>query len=121
MQSAGKDPVVCILNCSDRYKLLAKGKEVGYATPVHEYLSEGKEVYADTDICEVSTAETGVETAKPTVPEHLLEAFNESTENLSQVEQVRLAALLSEHVDVFAKNEFDLGTFTKMKQNGPHP
>ena len=115
VRSAGTDPVVCILNCSDRYKLLAKGKEVGYASPVHEYLSEGEEVYADADICEVSTAEARVETAKPTVPEHLLEAFNESTENLSPVEQVRLAALLSEHGDVFAKNEFDLGTFTEIE------
>ena len=115
VRSAGTDPVVCILNCSDRYKLLAKGKEVGCASPVHEYLSEGEEVYVDADICEVSTAEAGVETAKPTVPEHLSEAFNESTENLSPVEQVRLAALLSEHGDVFAKNEFDLGTFTEIE------
>lgn len=34
---------------------------------------------------------------------------------LSQHEQVLLAALLSEHEDVFARDQFDLGTFTKIE------
>ena len=115
VRSAGTDPVVCILNCSDRYKLLTKGKEVASATPVHEYLSEGEDDIADANIYEVSKAEESVETADRTVPQHLSEAFNNSTEHLSQHEQVRLAALLSEHEDVFARDQFDLGTFTKIE------
>ena len=89
MRSAGTDPVVCILNCSDRYKLLTKGKDVASAIPVHEYLSEGEDDIADTNIYEVSKAEESVETADRTVPQHLSDAFNNSTEHLSQHEQVR--------------------------------
>ena len=40
------------------------------------------------------------------------ETYNSSTEHLSASEQSRLAALLNEHEDVFAKCEFDLGTLT---------
>lgn len=107
--------MVHILNCSDRYKLLTNGKEVASATPVHEYLSEGEDDIADANIYEVSEAEESVETADQTAPQHLSEAVNNSTEHLSQHEQVRLAALLSEHEDVFARDQFDLGTFTKIE------
>ena len=49
------------------------------------------------------------------VPEHLSETYKASTEHLSASEQSRLAALLNEHEDVFAKSEFDLGTFTDIE------
>ena len=36
MRSAGTDPVVCIVNCSDRYRLLRKGKKTAIAFLVEE-------------------------------------------------------------------------------------
>ena len=118
VRSAGTDPVVCIVNCSDRYRLLRKGKEVATASPVQEFLPEEEEddvIAAEADICEVSKTEDELGTEEITVPQHLSDTFNKSTEHLSSEEQVQLAALLSEHEDVFAKDEFDLGTFTEIQ------
>ena len=61
VRSAGTEPVVCILNCSDRYRLLRKGKDIATASPVEDYLQEdqGREeghsvVEPTVDVCEVS-------------------------------------------------------------------
>ncbi|MCG8044188.1 MAG: aspartyl protease family protein, partial [Candidatus Thiodiazotropha endolucinida] len=116
VRSAGTDPVVCIVNCSDRYKLLRKGKEIASASPVEEYLPEEEfEEEADAEVCEVSQASVQKETDATSVPDHLKETFSESTQHLSTDQQTRLAALLNEFGDVFAKDEFDLGTFTEIE------
>ena len=60
VRTAGTDPVVCIVNCSNRYRLLRKGKEVATDSPVQEFLPEEEEddvIAAEADICEVSKAE----------------------------------------------------------------
>ncbi len=41
--------------------------------------------------------------------------FDKSKQGLDPSEQVELANLLSEFEDVFAKNEFDLGSFTSVE------
>ena len=108
VRSAGTEPVVCILNCPDRYRLLRKGKNIATASPVEDYLqeNEGREegpsvVELTVDVCEVSKQ---VEEGNKEVPEHL-----------TVEEQARLATLLNDHQDVFAKDEFDLGTFTDIQ------
>ena len=53
MRSAGTDPVVRIVNCTDRYKLLRKGKEVATASTVAEFLPEEEEC-TTSDVCQVS-------------------------------------------------------------------
>ena len=111
VRSAGTDPVVCIVNCTDRYKLLRKGKEVATASTVAEFLPEEEEECTTSNVCQVSEKK---DQANP-VPEHLSETYKASTEHLSASEQSRLAALLNEHEDVFAKSEFDLGTFTDIE------
>ena len=98
------------------YKLLRKGKEV--ATVSAEFLPEEEEddvIAAEADICEVSKTEDELRTEEITVPQHITDTFNNSTKHLISEEQVWLAALLSEHKDVFAKDEFDLGTFTEIQ------
>ena len=116
VRSAGTEPVVCILNCSDRYKLLQKGKEVAIASPVDEYIPEKDDnTDGDVEVCDVSKSEDKTENVVPEVPGHLQESFESSKEHLSVEEQCRLAELLIEHEDVFAKDEFDLGTFTEIQ------
>ena len=39
VHAVGADPVVCIVNFSDRYKLLKKDKEIALATPIEDFLS----------------------------------------------------------------------------------
>ena len=109
--SAGTEPVVCIVDCTDRYKLLRKGKEVATASTVAEFLPEEEEECTTSNVCQVSEKK---DQADP-VPEHLSETYKASTEHLSASEQSRLAALLNEHEDVFAKSEFDIGTFTDIE------
>ena len=75
VRAAGADPVVCIVNCSDRYKLLKKDKEIALATPIEEFLSEDEdeEITPPTkaNVCEVSEANGTEQTDNTTVPPHL--------------------------------------------------
>ena len=81
MRSAGTDPVVCIVNCTDRYKLLRKGKEVATASTVAEFLPEEEEECTTSKVYQVSEKK---DQADP-VPEHLSETYKASTEHLMQV------------------------------------
>lgn len=126
VRTAGTDPVVCIVNCSDRYRLLRKGKEIAKVSPVGEYLAEDvtDDDGAEAEVCEVREVPVNSDvqeatdkdkTELPTVPEHLKAAFSDSIQHLSSEQQSRLAALLNEHNDLFARDEFDLGTFTEIE------
>ena len=52
LHSTGTYPVVHIVNCTERYKLLGMGKEVATFTPIVEFLSEEEECTSST-VCEV--------------------------------------------------------------------
>ena len=87
------------------------------ASPIQEFLPAEEDVViaAEVDICGVLKTEDELGTEEITVPQHLTDTFNNSTQHLSSEEQFRLAAVLSEHEDIFAKDEFDLCTFTEIQ------
>ena len=111
LRAAGTDPVLCVLNPTDRYRLLKKGSQIAKAYPVVEIMADGTQG-AD----EISTAQVQVEpnvnfSHVSDMPERLQKLYGESKEHLSEDQCNKLAQLLIEFQDVFAKSEFDLGTF----------
>ena len=50
-----------------------------------------------------------------TLPSYMEDMYNKSKENLNPEQQQQLKDILIEHQDVFAENEFDLGTFDAME------
>ena len=98
---ADTDPVVCIVNCTDRYRLLKKGREIATATEVEKYMMDDDNDDNVANVCDVSTA-PDKEQAE-IVPDHLKMAFEGSKEHISSEQQVRLAALLNEYQDVIAE------------------
>ena len=119
VRAAGADPVVGIVNCSDRYKLLKKDKEISLATPIKDFLSEDEDEVitppTKANVCELSEANGTDKTDKTTVPPHLKDTFENCKQHLSPEEQIRLAELLTENQNVFAKDEFDLCNFTAIE------
>ena len=49
------------------------------------------------------------------VPEHLVDLYSRSCEELDQEQAAEVAKLLTEYQDVFAKDEFDLGCFSEIQ------
>ena len=82
---AGTDPEVCIVNCTDRYQFLKKGREIASAAEVREYMMDDD----DDDVCNISTAPD--QEPAETVPDHLKMAFEDSKKRISSEQQVRLA------------------------------
>ena len=75
------DPVVCIVNCTDRYQFLKMGREIASAAEVREYMMDDDNDDYAANVCNVST-----------VPDHLKMAFEDSKKRISSEQQVRLAA-----------------------------
>jgi transposase InsO family protein len=121
-------PVVCVVNPSNKYHLLKKGSQVAKAVPVEEVVKE--ELQEEGCVC-VNTDETGTgqkpRCAVPgtscenegedqkSLPLHLKDMFESSTKWLDPQQCDQLASVLIEYEDVFAKNDFDLGNFTDIE------
>jgi hypothetical protein len=56
-----------------------------------------------------------LETPTEVVPDHQLKLYQVSTEHLNQEQSKNLAKLPSDYEDVFAKSDFDLGSFTAIE------
>ena len=52
VRSTGTHPVVHIVNCTERYKLLGMGKEVATSIPIVKFLPE-EEACTSSTVCEV--------------------------------------------------------------------
>ena len=126
IRGEGTAPVMCVVNPSDRYRLLAKGQNIGMAYLVEAYLQDeetGAENSADPEdpayVRCVDEEEPGEVSNDPNleglVPEHLSQVFAESCKQLDDQQQDELAKLLVENQDVFAKSEFDLGDFSAIE------
>ena len=119
MRASGTDPVVCTVNCSDHYKLLKKGRVIARAQSIQEYLLEPEDELRieGIDVCDISQTPSRVDADEPQVPDHLKETFEASGEHLTSKGKSDLAAFLNKHADVFAMDEFDLGTFTDIEHS----
>ncbi|XP_045215056.2 uncharacterized protein LOC123565253 [Mercenaria mercenaria] len=113
------DPVVCVVNPTDRYKLISKGSEIGRAYPVSEIIEVGEEdeEYNINQLSDLGWQQDIVprpESDSALAP-HLQQVYSDSCEHLNEEQHRQLAQLLIEYQDVFAQDEFDLGNFTVME------
>ena len=136
VRSAGEEPIMCLVNVSDRYQLIKKGAKIARAYPVEEFLEESpdechqeemsvpqdgsqdgrqKSFEVGPQVAAVSLDGTESSNVKTALPEHLRMVYDNSVEHLSPEECSQLADLLRNYQDVFAKNEFDLGTFSEIE------
>ena len=121
VRKAGEEPLLCLVNPSDKYRLIKKGKHIARAYPIDcviadeehgEYNPSVNEVAAESvpdlpsnpsipdQLPNVRTNETE---EMPILPEHLQQVFDSSMEHLIKAESVQLAHLLIDFQDVFAK------------------
>lgn len=133
VREGGTEPVMCLINPTDRYKVVSKGIEIGRAYPVQEIAGEGQETIHVGHVFEPRNCDQDGEPISPdigssqqkdsssngnlAIPEHLQQLFEESRKNLTREQSDSLAQLLIEYEDVFAKHEFDLGNFTGIQHN----
>ena len=127
IREGNSHPIMCVVNPSDRYRLLAKGKDIGRAYPVEEYLQGHAEAVDQTDSTEpvrVNSVEnkgdsapglTDPQSIESRVPEHIRQMYNDSCKHLDQAQSDQFAQLLIDNQGVFAKDEFDLGNFSAIE------
>ncbi|XP_052231012.1 uncharacterized protein LOC127844654 [Dreissena polymorpha] len=111
--SAGSDSVLCLVNPTDRFRMLKKNTLIKRAFPVAEYLPR-ESLAPESGGYRVQSC--SLEDAAPSeaIPEHVRDLYERSGEHLQDSERKKLAALLNEYQDVFAQDEFDLGSFTSI-------
>jgi predicted aspartyl protease len=118
LRHGDSEPIVCVLNPSDRYRLLSKGMEIGRAFPVEEVIGDRDEP-EPLLVREIKQVDSGK--ANPSLPcdvqlpNHLKQVYTDACNNLNQDQQIELARLLAEYQDVFASDDFDLGCFTAVE------
>lgn len=121
VRSSGSEPIVCLLNPSDRYRVVTKGMEIGRAYPVAEIMINSEEPVRvqevrEPEVVELPPMEAEInDSAGPQIPEHLRALYHDAAPSLSKDEQLQLAQLLIEFQEVFAKDDFDLGNFTAVE------
>ncbi len=117
LHSETKQPWVCVMNITDKQRLMEKGDIIATARKVDEVVDplgddppeETKSVF-NTDYgppLEMPEAPT-------TVPPHLQAVFASSRAQLTEEQQTQFGRLLNEFCDVFARDEYDLGEFTEV-------
>ncbi|XP_045198753.1 uncharacterized protein LOC123553066 [Mercenaria mercenaria] len=122
VRGAGAEPLMCVMNTSDRYRLLRKGMEIGRAYPVDGFLDSNH------DSCDETPGACGVTEGSPDspdesytltngIPVHLQHVYLDSSKHLNEDQKIQLAQLLIEFQDVFARDEFDLGKVTKIEHS----
>ena len=101
-------PIISVLNVSDKYRLLKKGMSIAQAYPFDEVVKD-----ASVGVSNVNLDEGKVE--ESLLPDHLKAMFESSKSGLDPVQSALLKDVLVEFQDVFALNEFDLGSFTDIE------
>ena len=96
------EPVLCLVNPSNRYHTIKKGNILTTAVEIEGLIVN--------EVQTIQTPDNG-----KTIPKHLQKLFDDSTKHLDLNQQVKLKTLLCEYQDVFAKYEFDLGSFTAIE------
>jgi len=111
VHSKGKEAVLCVMNVTDKFRLLKKGTPVATAYPVDDVLQEESLV----EVPSVNTVEAGE--VKGELPDHLQDVYTRSIEHLDTHQQEQLKQVLNNFQEAFATNEFDLGHFTEIEQS----
>lgn len=101
----------CVVNLSEKLTNLKHGQVVGFAYEVSDIIEGDTE---EVNVRKVSTSST---VRSNEFPEHLCYLLARSEEYLSQTERTLLQNVLQSYADVFAKNEFDLESFTAIEHS----
>ena len=116
VMSGGHSPILWLINATDKYIHLKKGDPIAQASPVHQILAPPiVHPRKNPAIFNIAMARRSGEKAVPHVPSHVRELFDSSKPKLTKKEGRKLACVLRRYGDVFAKDEFDLGTFTEVE------
>ena len=105
---SGTNPVVSLLNMTDRVVKLNKGECIGEAIEA-EHLDDS----GDSPCISEITTESDPTNQK--LPQHLHQLYEKSSKHLLEDQNQQLYSLLLEFSDVFAKDEFDLGSFSEIE------
>ncbi|XP_052269133.1 uncharacterized protein LOC127870734 [Dreissena polymorpha] len=131
VMAANRDPLVCFINVKETFATLRKNTLIAMACEVFSYLEGSQEPdvsYSNsglnvsavnenqlgemkTSCSQLPTLETDGK-SKTSLPEHLKGLYESSITCLNEEQSQKLYACLSEYQDVFAQDDFDLGTFT---------
>ena len=102
----GSSVVLKVINDSDSFVTLKKGKSIGHAEPAEL-------AFPDTEHSTVNSAtQKGAKHSNPAtqnLPEHLQQMYADNISDLSDNEKLQFKELLIEYQDVFSKDDFDLG------------
>ncbi|VDI12065.1 Hypothetical predicted protein [Mytilus galloprovincialis] len=104
---------VSLRNVTDKYITLKKNCNIGTAMEVAEVIEEAEDCPTLT-VRKLEQLDPGKDILS-CIPEHLQDMFMKSKKNLSFDQSRELAKLLVQFQDIFAKNELDIGHFTKIK------
>ena len=91
----------CLINNNECTTILTKGTCIGHMCPIRIKYKK----LTNPEIRQTSVEERGK------LPEHLIPLLKEGQKKLSGQEAIKLEELLVRNVDVFAKGDFDLGSF----------
>lgn len=127
------EPVICLVNITNSFKTLKKGTIIGSAYEVDGFPEESRVACSDTEpnissikqdnpveqrtYCSAELLGKGQEQKQVNedIPEHLKSLYEVSIEHLDANQRKKLQSVLCDYQDVFAKHDFDLGTFTAIE------
>ncbi|XP_048246357.1 uncharacterized protein LOC125377354 [Haliotis rufescens] len=124
LHGPGKEPIICMINPTESTVKLSEGQEVGLASEVEEINpdedSQGQGWSETThqdegDIDSQTDDESVTSTPFPNPPQHLEDLYYRSSTHLKLPDIRKLAELLIEFQDVFARDELDLGNFSALE------
>ena len=105
-------------NLSDKYISLKKDCHVGTALEIDGVVESQDDILsAKINTVKVDKDDQDWENVYSTVPDHLKELLNKSKVHLDIKQSIELAKLLIYFKDTFAKDDLDLGHFTKIKHH----
>ena len=114
LYEGGTHPVLCLVNVTERNVRIRRNQSVALATEVDILPQKMQEQEMD-----VKMVETTEDSDEVNVPSHVQDLFAKSSELLEADEKCKLAKLLTDFEDVFAKNDYDLGDFTAIEHEIP--
>ncbi|XP_048251534.1 uncharacterized protein LOC125379302 [Haliotis rufescens] len=124
LHGPGKEPIICMINPTESTVKLREGKEVGLASEVEEINPHGdskgqgcsETAHQDERDADPGTDdEGGTSIPFPNPPQHLEDLYYRSSTLLELPDRRKLAELLIEFQDVFARDELDLGNFNALE------
>ena len=114
LYDGGTHPVLCLVNVTERNVRIRRNQGVAVAIEVDILAQTMQEQELD-----VKMIETTEDSDEVNIPSHVQDLCAKSSELLEADEKCKLAKLLTDFEDVFAKNDYDLGDFTAMNMKFP--